>query len=485
MEKASGGVAAFECPVAQIDSDTDQILAKYDPPVPPVPRAWPLVGVLPDLARDPYGFFQKYARKHGDVVGLQIPGVSMVVISHPTLVHDVLIRNWSRYSHSDPVFDDALLPGDPPGVATMEGDEWKRTRRLLNPGFGEAALKGVSPLIVEAIADNVAGWSQWADTGKPFDIQHELAVLVMSGLARSMFNAPFDRKWMEQMINGCYVHGTWVPKALGTYLFTKKLPSALGAILRRPTFPWPHLASGKQNYREVCAMLDGVIEAREKSPIAGEDLLGLLMSARFDEGRGFTHDEIRSHLMTILFAGHETTAAGVAWALAFLALNPAELGRAEAEVRALGDRPLGYDLLADTPFLRACFDEALRLQGTPALPAYAEKDDVIGGFRIQPGTWVVLPMHAVHTDPRFWDEPEKFKPSRFIDGKVNREAFFPFGAGPRKCLGMRMSYIEGVLALIEIIRRYRPSLPAGFVPDREFHMATSIKELPMCIASRS
>lgn len=485
MEKTPGSIATFECPVRHIDSDADKVIARYDPPTPPVPKAWPLVGVLPAIARDPYGFFQKYARAHGDVVGLPIPGVSVVLISHPTLVHDVLVRNWSRYSHSDPVFDDALLPGDPPGVGTMEGDEWKRTRRLLNPGFGEASLKGVTPLIASAIVDSVSGWTQSEGAANSFDIQHELNVLVMAGLARSMLNSPLDRQWMERMIDGCYNHGTWVPKAIGTYFFTKYLPSALGEIMRRPAFPWPHLAGGKRNYRDVRAMLDEVIEGRQRNPISGDDFLSLLMNARFEDGHGFTHDEIRSQLATVLFAGHETTAAGIAWALVFLALNPSELERAEAEIRALGDRPLGYELLAEAPFLRACFDEALRLQGTPVLPAFAEKGDVIGGFRIKPGTWIALPMHAVQTDSRFWDEPDKFKPSRFIDGKINREAFFPFGAGPRKCLGMRLAYIEGTLALIEIIRRYRPTLPVGFVPNRDFHMATGLKELPMALESRT
>jgi cytochrome P450 len=466
------------------DLSPEDLIAKFKPPTPPRPSYLSAPVLIRHLVSDYYGFFQSFAANYGDVAQLPLPGVTLTVISHPDLIHSVMVRNWSRYSHSDPDFDGALSLGDPPAMPTTDGEEWRRARRVLNPMFTDRAISTVTSQIAGAVDHQLDNWDRWADTKSTIDIQHELAVLVMGGLMGGLFANKVDQTWIQEFAEESLIFGGWTPKALMTRLLTRGLPQKVGDIARHPRFPWPHLAAGKRNYYAIRDRMDGLIESRKSNPDIKGDLLDVLLNARFEDGSGFSVEEIRSNLAAILFAGHETTAAALAWTIALLTLHPHQLARAEAEVDALSGQPLDHEITKKIPFLQACFDEALRFQGTPALPAFAVSHDVVGGFHIRPGDWVIMPMHAVHTDPRFWDEPLCFKPERFLDGAVNKRAFFPFGGGPRKCLGFRMAYIEGAITLVALMRRYRFRLPPGWQPVRKFHMATGMQTMPVQIEKR-
>lgn len=453
-------------------------------PLPPGPRGLPLVGVLPSFLRDLYGYFPQLARQYGDVVTVPMPGQKMVLVSHPDHVMHVVSRNQDNYWHTLEELRDALLPGDPPAIVIREGDDWKRARRVLNPRFNEGSLAGVSELIGEAIADGISSWDDFADTGEPVELQDEFGIVIMSALLRSMFSRHFSREHILELVQQFGVHGHFIINGLLTRLGLGSVPQPARAWISPNKLPWPHLVTGKANYGKLKRHVDELIAEHRQRTEESDDLLDLMLSARFEDGSGFTDAELRSELMGVLFAGFDTTAYALSWTIGLLAKNPDVLEKARAQVDALQGEPITYEQIAQLPYLRACFDEAQRLQGAPMNVRVAKKDDVIGGYRIPAGTVVLHSYYSLHRDPRFWTDPEAYNPDRFETDEIDKYAFIPFGAGPRRCMGMRMAYIEGILALANVLQRYDFEVPADWEPEHKWALATGLKSLPVTLRRR-
>ncbi|WP_162460709.1 MULTISPECIES: cytochrome P450 [unclassified Mycolicibacterium] len=451
---------------------------------PPGPKGLPGLGVALKFGRDMYGYLPGLAREYGDVVSVPVPGRTMVLISHPDHIEEVLFAKNDRYWHAPAEMREALLPGQPPAIVVREGEDWKRARRVLNPRFSERSLAGVSELIGSAVSDGVEDWRRFADTGKPVELQDELGIVIMSALLRSMFTRRFSREHILTFVKQFGTHGEYAIRGLFTRIVLAGVPFGLGTKIPPHEVPWPHLAKRKANFADLLGQIDTLIaEHREHSGDAS-DLLALMLAARFDDGTGFTHEEIRSEAGGVLFAGFDTTAYALAWTIGLLAKNPEPLQKAYAEVDALGGGPIGYEQIPQLPYLRHCFDEAQRLQGAPINARVAKEDDVIGGYAIPAGTIVIHSPYGLHRDPRFWTDPDRFHPDRFATDHIGKYAFIPFGAGPRRCMGIRMAYIEGVLALANILQRYQFHVPPTWQPEHRFALATGLKSLPVTLSSR-
>lgn len=191
----------------------------------------------------------------------------------------------------------------------------------------------------------------------------------------------------------------------------------------------------------------------------------------------------REELLALLFAGFETTAAVLSWTIALLALNRDQLADAREEIQAVRHTDFGYEDLENLTFLRACFDEAQRIQSSPVNLRVAKQDDVIGGHHIPEGSLVMASLYGMHHDPR-WRKPQEFRPRRFLEDEIDKYALIPFGVGPRRCLGFRMAYVEGVLALANMISRYEFEMKPGWKPRRSFHLSTGLKDLNVRIHAR-
>ena len=198
-------------------------------------------------------------------------------------------------------------------------------------------------------------------------------------------------------------------------------------------------------------------------PSRGHDMLDLLRGVRDEDGRGLDPAEIRDQVVTFIVAGHETVASAMTWAWALLARDQDVQDALAGEARTvLGDRAASWDDVERLPYARAVLDETLRLY-PPAwlITRRAGEDDEIAGHRIPAGSIVILSPWLLHRHPRVWQEPARFRPERFLTGEVDREAFIPFGAGPRLCIGRDFSYVEGVLMLASLAREFRVQLPEG------------------------
>lgn len=427
------------------------------------PGAGKLNGVLwllPRSDRDPFARLFERVDRYGDVVRSHIgpPQLHLVqhFLRHPDHVERVLSSNRANYPKS---FSYQVLGGVlGEGLLTTEGDLWLRHRRMLQAVFSRRRLASLVPPMAEAAEDLLARWDPWADTGARIDAAAEMTRFTLDVVGRALFGTDVVREARE-----LGDHLTFLLRELA-----RRLDSGVGALsLIFVDLPGP------RNHRILRAVdgLDGIVhrliaERRDKEE-GREDLLSLLLAAR-DEGTGagLTDRQVRDHVMTFLLAGHETTANALAWALYLLSLHP-RVARAvrEEAVDALRGRTPTADDLERLPYTRAVVSEALRLYPpVPFLERDVLEDDHAGGYRIPAGSMVSLSPYLTHRHPEFWQHPEGFDPERFLGDRAKgrpRFAYFPFGGGPRQCIGAGFAVQEAVLGLTTIVRRFRLELTPG------------------------
>ncbi|TDZ79861.1 Epi-isozizaene 5-monooxygenase/(E)-beta-farnesene synthase [Mycobacteroides salmoniphilum] len=445
------------------------------PPRLPMRRA-ALLGLscMDDPARLPYVLLPKIANEYGDIVRLFTgpkPALTLTLINHPDYVDHVFTRHHDRYVKHEATIE--LVSGEPVALPLLEGQEWKRVRSAFNPYFGERALAGATPLMMDGITDRVDAWSRHAASGELVDLEHELGAVVMDGLMRSMFKVQLSPDEIDHAVDGARRYGVYVISRVAMHFLPNWVPNPL----RR---------KGEESKAELFGILDRFVDERAGCPVSDTpDLVDALLGLEFDGCPQMQHRRRRSEAAGLVFAGFETTAAALAWTIALLCRNPSALGKAYAEIDALGGKTLEYDDLESLKYLRACFDEAQRFQAAPANVRTAVQDDEIGGYFIPQGSQVIITQYALQRDPRFWKEPDTFNPDRFLTDKINRNAFLPFSIGPRKCMGTRMAYIEGTLVLGTILQRYAFQVRDGWTPRHRMRVSTGLAGgLPMRLFAR-
>lgn len=478
-----GEQAAARCPVQHAPAP---MTAAGEKPWRSAPRLtwWEMAKFGAAGARDPYGSLWRWAHERGDIVELPIPRMPVFLVTHPDYINHISNRKAMRYTRATPYLADALIPGQPRPLPLRDGDDWKRVRRLMNPMFSEKSLAGLSPQLLAGLRESLDDWAGWADTGEVVELQAPLLEMVMTTVMRSLFSTYPSKQWVAGFVRRANRHGKFIVEGVATIIASQYVPKLRDIPIQRVR--WPHLRTGRANMVVLLSELDDFIDERRAHPTEDHDLLNLLLEARFDDGTELSYEELRAELLAFLFAGFETTAMALAWTLGllFLPQHHQQLRRAYAEVDSLDSVDIGYEHIDQLPYLRACFDEGQRLQGGPAAGRMAKEDDVLDGIFIPQGAHVIYPLYGMHTDPRYWKNPSAFEPSRFLTDEINKYAFLPFGVGPRRCIGMRMGYIDGVAALAMILQRYQLQLPHGWQPKHHLHFSTGLKNLPVTLHTR-
>ena len=416
----------------------------------PAPRSHFLTGHLPELRQDTLGFFLRCAREYGDAVTVRIGPKRALLLSSPALVEEVLVsqaRHFAKSAGYRTIF--GRLIGN--GLVVSEGEEWRRQRRLVQGDFQRERVATYAGVMVQSAQRKLGAWHD--DDVR--EIQDEMVVLSLDVVARALFGADLADDIPR------------VGRALAAVLheFDVLLTGLQGFL--PAGLPTP----GNLRLRRAVRELDGVVFAlierrRRQQQVDRDDMLSRLLHARDTDGQLLSARLLRDQLMTLLVAGHETTALALTWTWYLLATNPAAEARLHAEVaEVLDGRP---PTAADLPRLRyaeAVALEALRLY--PPVYALARRvvePCVVGGRRLPRGQTVVLSQWVVHRDPRSFEMPETFRPERWLDGLVEwlpRGAYFPFGAGQRMCVGNSFAMLELVLVLTTIAQRYRLELLPG------------------------
>jgi cytochrome P450 len=424
---------------------------------PPGPRGVPYLGSFFDARRDPIALFVNATREHGDVVGLRFGPFRYVIVNHPDAIHHVLVDNFKNYTKSRNYQGIKLVLGS--GLLTSEGEFWKRQRRLAQPAFHRERLAGFARMMVDDTTRMLDRWSE-SDDGAPFDLHEEMMRLTFRIVGRTLFHVDVDGD------------AAAIGRALSVVL--RHADEYGNSLLPLP--PWvPTPANAR--FRNAMSTLDElvyrIIAERRASGEDTGDLLSMLMSARDEETqRGMDDQQLRDEVITIVLAGHETTANALTWTLYLLSLHTASERRLRKEIEdVLGDRPPTLEDLPKLTFTSMVIQESMRLYPPAwALERQAIADDEVMGFAIPAGTIVGISPYTLHRHERFWENPEGFDPDRFAPERAAgrpKHAYLPFGGGPRLCIGNSFATMEAQLVLAMILQRCRLDLASGYVvrPD--------------------
>jgi len=414
---------------------------------PAAPKGHVLWGHLPAAARDRLGFFTSAARDYGDIVPLRFGPFRYVLVSHPDLIEQVLVTDNKSFMKGREVRLPRLTLGN--GLLTSEGDFWLRQRRLAQPAFHRAQVAGYAETMVEAAERAAAGWAD----GETRDVHAEMLRIALDIAGRTLFGADVTTDARE------------IGNALEHILaaFDKQIDSK---VPLPDTVPTPRNLRLRRAVGRLDAIVFRLIAERRATSEDRQDLLSLLLHARDEDGSRMTDEQLRDEVMTILLAGHETAGIALTWLWYLLGRNAeVESKLAEELERVLGGRP---PTLADVPELRytdMVVREVLRLY-PPAwfFPRLATREVELGGYRVQRRESVILSPWVVHHDSRWFTDPERFEPERWADGRTGslpKYAYFPFGGGPRLCIGAPFAMLELVLTAAALGQRFR------FVPTSE------------------
>lgn len=421
-------------------------------PPAPGPTGLPLVGHMLDLKRDPLQLFLSSSIATGDVTRLTAGRVQVFLLRNPDYIKYVLQdnhRNYDRQTRGYLALKETL--GD--GLLTAEGSYWQRQRRIMQPAFHRQRLASFADLMARAAADSVAHW-RTIPADQPVDIVPELLRVTLKILGGCMF--------------GTDISGD--ADAIGNAV-TVVLESTIGRVQGIFHVPRRIPTPANQRFREAVALFDRLvydrITTRRRSGDDPGDLLSMLMNARDEEtGEAMTDRQLRDELVTIISAGHETTANALAWTVYLLSKHPYVRRQVESEVDSvLGDRLPGFTDLPKLPYTRSVIEESMRLFPPAWVVARrAVSDDVIGGYAITKNAYVMVSPWVMQRDPRYWENPEGFDPGRFapgMDAGRPRYAYFPFGGGPHLCIGNNLAMMEAVLVLATFTRSLRMDLVPG------------------------
>jgi cytochrome P450 len=422
------------------------------------PAGDPLLGHLRPFVADRLGFLTRLAREHGDVASFSIGPYRNWQLAHPDHVREVLVTRAAKV-RKGPILQRArIVLGD--GLLTSEGDMHRRDRRVLQQAFHPRRVASYATTMVERADVAAGGW----EPGVAVDVHAALvrATLATAGATLLGADVADDVDLVE--------------RALADLLSAYKLAFVpFGWRLQwLPFGPPRRLRRGRTALHDL---VDRTIAERRASGEDRGDLLSTLTLAE-DDG-GFTDVALRDHAVTLLLAGHETTANALTFACHLLATAPEVDAAVEDEVDQVlaGRLPTAGDL-DQLPRCRALFAEALRLYPPSwAMGRQLRADLEVGDVRIPAGDLVLLPQWVVHRDPRWWPEPERCRLERWTDPADHerpRGAFFPFGAGVRQCIGEGFAWTEGVLTLATIVRRWR----FATVPDRDLQLEPLITLRP-------
>jgi len=411
----------------------------------PGPRGHWLLGVLPHVRKDILGFFDDCHREFGDAAYFRAGNRRSMLLSHPADIETVLVTENRRFIKNYALQFLRPLLGN--GLVLNEGNAWLRQRRLVQPAFSKQRVESYAPAMVECTERLLAGWQP----GQVRNLHMEMVELTMSIAGRTLLGIDVGEQFAE------------VTRCMEAVMhdFLSRFGSALPIPFWMPT---PKNLKLRRTIRRLDGILQTLISERRASSAGRDDFLSLLLAARDEEdGSGLTDRQARDEVMTMFLAGHETTANALAWTWQLLGQHPEVQEQARGEVRSvLGGRPPTAADIPRLPLVEAILKESMRLFP----PAYVVgrrpiEDITIGGHFIPAGMNVLMCPWIVHRDERWFDRARAFDPARWLDGRTQglpKYAYFPFGGGPRVCIGNGFAMFEGTLILAMIVQRFRMDL---------------------------
>jgi cytochrome P450 len=400
-------------------------------------------------------WFQEY----GDIFTIKSALGQATMIGSPELARQVLVDRYPRYQQKSRAYMVLrILMGN--GLVTSEGEFWRGQRKLTQPAFHRRRLDALFAMMVERVTDSVARLALTVTGQKPVDMAPLLSQLTLDIISRAMFSSD---------VQGAAADVSRHIATLNEYALRMLRRPWLFLLPRR--LPTPFTYAQYHSLKSLNEIVLGIIQARRRKPEAHDDLLNMLLTA-CEEGtdRGMTDGQLRDEVMTIFVAGHETTANAMAWLLYLVSQHPGVEEQLLAEIDVhWPENGLTIENIGAFTYVRQVIEESLRVYPTIwSVGRCCTEEDELGGHRIPAGRNVVVPIFHFHWSEHFWPEPRKFDPSRFSpERRPSPESmiYFPFGAGPRSCIGNHFALQELMIVTILFYRHLRFRLQPGFIVE--------------------
>jgi cytochrome P450 len=415
----------------------------------PGPKGRFLLGSLIEVSRDWLGFYKGCADEYGDIVRIHLAHVPVYLVVHPRDIETVLVTNAGNFTKSADYRALARVLGQ--GLLTSEGDFWKRQRSLIQPAFHRQNIQAYAEVMTRAAGRMLDSWKEQDER----NIHEDLMRVTLEIVALCLFGAE---------VGGAAER---VGKAMEV-VTERFIVNASLALLFRFDIPVLFARREWRAIRELSGIIGSIIQKRRSSNQPREDLLDMLLRVRDADGNPMSGEQLRDEVMTLFLAGHETTAIALSWACYLIAQDPQVERKLTEELRAvLGDRVPTPENLPRLRYTEMVLKEAMRLY--PAvwgIGRKAVKECELGGYRVPAGSNIFILQWRTQRDPRFFPDPERFDPERWREdpvrsGKIPRFAYFPFGGGPRVCVGAAFAMMEATLLLAMIQQKYHLEVVPG------------------------
>jgi cytochrome P450 len=407
---------------------------------PPGPKPRFLIGNLPLAGKDPLATFLGWARQFGDIFYYRAGWLHVYFLNHPDLIESVLVKNYQNFLKDRVIRNSRWFFGQ--GLLTNEGESWLRQRRLSQPAFHRERVASYASVMADYTRQMLASWRD----GETRDLHSEMMQLTLRIVVRCLFNVEAEEIGAISGAMNSVMRNTTGLRML--------LPPAARYA------PIPSMIEFRRSVRRLDQTVYRIIETRRRDERDSGDLLSMLMEARDEDGSRMTAQQLRDEVLTFLLAGHETTALALSWAWYLLGQHPEAEARLhnELETKLRGRAPEFSDL-SSLNYTDGVLKEVLRLY-PPAwsLARTVISDFALGGYTIPAGANIVMSQWILHHDSRYFPNPERFDPVRWLDPamqKLPRFAYFPFGGGPRQCIGAAFATMEAMLILSTVAQRFR------------------------------
>ena len=421
---------------------------------PPGPKPHFLIGNMPLASPDPLPIFSAWAAEFGDIFYYRAAWLHVYFLNHPDLIEEVLVRNPRNFLKDRVIRNSRWFFGE--GLLTNEGDSWLRQRRLSQPAFHRERVSSYANIMTSYAQQMLAQWQE----GETLDIHQEMMRLTLQIVVRALFKVEAEE--------------------------TAEISSALNLIMSNTTgirillppiaryLPTPRMISFRRAVARMDNTVYSIIAQHRANKVDSGDLLSMLMAARDEDGSRMSDQQLRDEVLTFLIAGHETTALTLTWTWHLLAQHPEVERKLHQELdHVLGGRVPEFSDLPALTYTERVIKESMRLYP----PAWSLARTVISdfdlrGYHIPAGANVVMSQWIMHRNPAYFPEPTKFDPDRWSPEKAQklpRFAYFPFGGGPRQCIGSSFAMMEATLLLATIAQRFRlravPDHPVVPIPS--------------------
>ncbi|MFY1636735.1 cytochrome P450 [Solwaraspora sp. WMMB335] len=421
---------------------------------PPGPSSWSAPGLLSRMARNRLDVMRSVSARYGDAVRLPLGPKTLYFFNHPDHAKHVLTENPGNYHKGIGLVHARRTLGD--GLLTSEGELWQKQRKTIQPVFQARRIARQAGAIAEEAVGMADRLQAIAGRDEPVDIRHEMTELTLGVLGRTLLDTDLSE------FGGI---GDAFEAVQDQAIFEMM---SLGAV---PTWmPLPRQLRFRRARNELQDVVDRLVARRRAEPggFEGRDdvVSRLITSTSQESDPRVGRQRMRDELVTLLLAGHETTASTLTWAFYLLDQHREVWDRVHAEaVEVLGDRTPVYEDLHQLRYTAMVVDEVMRLYPPVwLLPRIAQGDDDVGGYHVPAGADLVLCPYTLHRHPEFWPDPDRFDPTRFEPGNAAdrpRYAYIPFGAGPRFCVGNNLGLMEAVFVIAAVARRLRLSVRPG------------------------